>query len=238
MKRSTRTIWVAVPGLALLATGLVAATEIGDPQKLEADVPRDCSQFMSGPADARSDALPWDQRLSLAACRQQFEIAPVSDPAQFPALISKIDHEMQPSMTIYSDAFTRGPTPEIKMLAANGLGMGNVTNIVRARKAVAIPEVTVTEGTGGETYGGAAMEESATQRERTAQAQRALEPLLLPWKTKAVAAFADVEQLAKANPDLCQRSAVINFMVGNAQAQARLLSGEQPAEQPPTSAQL
>lgn len=237
MKRSTRTIWVAVFGLALLATGLVAATEIGDPQKLETDVPGDCSQFAGGPADARSEVLPWDQRLSLAACRQQFEIGAVSDPAQFPALISKIDHEMQPSMTIYSDALTRGPTPEIKILAANGLGMGNVTNIVRARKAVAIPDVTVTAGTGGETYGGAAMEESATQRERTAQAQRALEPLLAPWKTNAVAAFADVERLAKENPDLCQRSAVINFIVGNAQAQVRLLSGEEEAPAP-ASAQL
>lgn len=216
MKRAPSS-WI----IALIA--IVAGTSLADvnhsiresrpgPTKaVDIALPVECQQFLAIPADSTSELLPWARRLSIAACRQSISVATVSDAEQFPALVSRFDQAMAPSIEIYRDAMARGPT-EIKILAAFGLGMTNLNIIVRARSAVRVPDGAF----GGAAYGTSYIELSRKLHE-------ALEPLLVKNRTAALAAFQEVARLAELDSAAARANQVMPVVIDIARTQAALL---------------
>lgn len=216
MTRLRRSSWIAIPLLLLIGTALAQ-------QPRTSVVPDQCRQFQSIPRDSRSITLPWEQRLSLAACRQSFTITPTSNPAEFPAVITRINEATQPSIAIYRDAGARGPTPQIRMLAEYGLGMTYVSSMIRARNAVAVPN----EMFGGATYG-ASMDPYQQQHQP-------MEALLPPYRDGAVTAFTEVGRIAAQNPAAARANPVITFVVADAKTMANLIMSTTEAVTPSVS---
>jgi hypothetical protein len=216
MTRLRRSAWIAIPLIALVATALAQPTRT-------ATVPDRCKQFLDVPRDSRSLTIPWEQRLSLAACRQSVTLAPTSNPAEFPQVIARINEAMEPSLAIYRDAAARGPTPQIRMLAEYGLGMSYVTSMIRARNAVAVSS----EDFGGATYG--------ANPDPYQQAHQPMEVLLPPYRDGAVTAFLEVGRIAAQNPAEARANPVVAFVVADAKTTANLLMSTTEAATPSVS---
>lgn len=222
MKRLQQFSWISAILIVLIGTALADGIKVAfgtkaQPERVDlAVVPPECKQFLQVPADSTSDTLPWDQRLSLAACRQSLVLEPTSNPTEYRGLIERIDRAMAPSIAMYEDARARGPTPQIRILAAYGLGMTHGNSMVRARSAVRVAETGAAFG--GDTYG---MGADAYER-----IHQSLEPLLVPHRDAAVAAFRDVARLAKENPAAARANPVMIYVVADAERQASLLQPE------------
>lgn len=216
MKRAPSS-WIVVLIAIIAGTSLadvnrsIREPDPGPKKTVDIAVPVECQQFLAIPADSTSELLPWAQRLSVAACRQSIALTPVSDPEQFPALVSRLDQAMAPSIEIYRDAMARGPT-EIKILAAFGLGMTNLNIIVRARSAVRVRDGAF----GGAAYGTAYIEFSQ-------KLHRALEQLLVKNRTAALTAFHEVARLAESDPIAARANQVMPIVIETAESQAALL---------------
>lgn len=216
MKRAPSSWIVAViaivAGTSLADVNIAARESIPRPKNaVDIAVPLECQQFLAIPADSTSELLPWARRLSIAACRQSIALAPVSDPEQFPALVSRLRDAMAPSIEIYRDALARGPT-EIKILAAFGLGMTHVNIIVRARGAVRVPDGAF----GGAAYGTAYIELSQ-------KLHRELELLLVTHRNAALAAFHEMARLVDADPAAARANQVMPVVIDIARTQVALL---------------
>jgi len=221
MKRA-HSPWIA----ALLA--ILAGTSMADVHKMAREslpvrrpeaidvtgLPPECRLFLSIPADSTSELLPWAQRLSVAACRQAIELAPVTDPEQFRPMVTRLEQAMEPSMALYRDAMARGPAP-IRILAAYGLGMTNVNIIVRARSAIHVPG-------NGSAFGGAAYGGRA-YLDRSRRLHQSLEALLVKERDAALAAFHELARLAHADPASARANQVMPVVIADAQRQAPLL---------------
>lgn len=200
------------PILAALVIVLVGTALAGDPRGTKVlpaavdttTIPDHCRPYLRVPVDATSVTLPWDQRLSLAACRQYAAITPTSNRAEYPDLVARIDRLMDPSVAMYQDVLARGPTPGVRILAAYGLGMTHRNSIVRAHGAVLVPESATY---GGNTYGA------------YAQFHRPLELLLGHHRAAARAAFDEVLRLAGQHPDAARASTVVAFVVEDARTE-------------------
>ena len=204
MTRLRRSSWIAIPLIALVATALAQSSRT-------TTVPDQCRQFQSVPRDSRSITLPWEQRLSLAACRQSVTITPTANPVEFPQVITRINQAMEPSLAIYRDAAARGPTPQIRMLAEYGLGMAYVDSMIHARNAVLVRA----EMYGGATYGATV--------DPYVQQHRQMEALLPPYRDGAVTAFNEVGRIAAQNPAAARANPVIVFVVADARTTANLI---------------
>ncbi|MGE5183097.1 MAG: hypothetical protein ACM31C_13595 [Acidobacteriota bacterium] len=218
MKRTQRSPWIAA-GLAVLAgTALADVGAISRPRSVLDPAPADvgyispeCRQFLYVPVDATSVELRWSQRLSLAACRDQVAILPVSEYEGLQPLVTSLDNHAAPSIAIYRDAGSNGPT-RIRILATYALGMTYLDTAVRARSAVR-PGAQF----GGPTYGNAAYYEELNKL------HAALEPLLARDLRAASAAFEEVGFLAEDYPIPAMSSSLMRSVVRNARTQAQLL---------------
>lgn len=167
-------------------------------------LPDDCRQFLTLASDARSDLLPWYQRLSIAACRQRLDVSPVTTPQQLGPMVQAIENSMAPSIAIYSDAAARG-TRQVPILAEYWLGMTYLNIAVRARRAV-----DAGRSVGGATYGG--------WSDGAMGMHRALEPLIARDLQNALAAFREVDRRANADPQSACADQVITRDVAEARA--------------------
>ncbi len=218
MKRTQRSPWIAA-GLAVLAgTALADVSVINRPRSVLDPPPSDvgfvsqeCRQFLYLPVDSTSAELHWSQRLSLAACRDQIAILPVSEYEGLQALVTTLDNHAAPSIAIYRDAGSNGPT-RIRILATYALGMTYLDTAVRARSAVH-PGAQF----GGPTYGNAAYYEELKKL------HAALEPLLASDLRAASAAFDEVGFLAEDYAIPAMSNSLIRNVVRNARAEAQLL---------------
>ena len=183
----------------------VAAVTTPNTERLEtAGVPPECDQFRTVPPDSRSATLPWEQRLSLASCRESFDVQPVTNAADLPTVVQQIDQSMRPSIAVYQDAIARGPTPQIQMLAAYHLALTNVDIMVRTRNAIPLST-------------------SGLSLDAFTQLHQQVEPLLVQYRDAAVQAFQRVAQLAEANPTAANGNAVISFIERDARTQLGVL---------------
>ncbi len=223
------TLAVAVALIAGAAFANTVTPAAGPEPISDAVIPPHCRVWLGIPADSTSATLPWEQRLSLAACRQVIQTHPTSDPAQFADLVAGIDRAMQPSVRIYHDAMTRGVTPQIQMLGAYGLGMAYVDTIVRARSAMRVLDGSATGGAyGGSTYG--------ATLDRYQILSRALEPLLAAYQDAAVGAFNEVGRIATEHPDWARANHVVIYVVADAQRQTDALRPARSEASPRTTA--
>lgn len=210
MTRLGRFSWLGTLLAVVAGTALAA-----DPL---AGVSPECEQFTKLPSPTTSEAVPWHQRLSFAACRTSLALEPTSDMRDYPRMIARIDRAVQPSIATFRQAMTRGPTPEIRMLGAYGLGATYLGTMVRARESVLVTDAAY----GGSTYGGA-------DRRQTMHAP--LELLLVPYNAAAVSAFQEVLRLAEQHPSAARANSVMTYIVADARRQISLL---QPIETTPT----
>ncbi len=209
------TLFAVAAGTALADREQIAYVTEPAPLTEAVDVPAaGCQRWLALPAE-RSETLPWEQRLSLAACRQQFSVSQTSDPAELGDVIAGIDRAMAPSIVMYRDAMERGATPQIQILGAYGLAMANVDTMVRARSAIH-----VLDGSAG-TYGGATYGKTL---DRYQIMSRALEPQLAKYRDAAVAAFTEVVRLANQYPDWANANHVMTWVIGDSTRQLWLLS--------------
>jgi hypothetical protein len=215
MKRAQPARWIVVALATVAGTSLADVNGVGrgtvptqsrEPALDQSQVPGECRRYLTAPSDSTSDSVAWEQRLSLASCRQELAIAPVSNPEKFPALVASIQRAMAPSIEIYRDAMARGPG-QIQILAAYGLGMTHVNTIVRARNAIRVVDAGA--------FGGAAYGASA-QRDRYMVLHGALEPLLAGERDAAIAAFREVARLAAEDPAAARANPVMPVVIASA----------------------
>ena len=210
MRRTQYAPWI----VALLATLIgTSGTELRQsaqaqaPARLEQpiapdDVPPLCRMFLELPASSRSEVLPWQQRLSLAACRQTIALDPVTDMNGLRAALARLDRVMAPSIAIYRDAVARAPTNQLRMMAAYALGMTYVNTMVRARSLIRGGSF------GGATYG--------AQLQGPDALRASLEPLLVSRRDAALAAFDEVARLAETDPAAARANRVVIYVVEDA----------------------
>src|SRR5512139_2371282 len=144
-------------------------------------IPARCAPFKEVPADAKTEQVAWNQRLSLAACMQPVEVYIATGTLRgLGTLVANISRAMGPSMTIYQDAIGRGPD-QVRLLATYGLGMTYVETMVRARRAIDLQS-----SIGGSTYG----------LDRAQFLHNSLEVLLVQPRVAATRAFREVIRMA------------------------------------------
>ena len=220
MRRNHSLRWLAA-GLAVIAG--TALADVSGVQERRPSTSRErvlelgryspaCEQFRSLPADSRSELLPWEQKLSTAACQQALVFMPVSDPEGLRPMVAGIEHALAPSIAIYRDALANGP-PQIKILAAYGLGMTYINIAVRARSSIRSAGASY----GGVGYGGAGYFDELKRM------HDALEPLLTADLKSALDAFDEVAVLADKYPDAARANAVVANAIANARAEAEML---------------
>ena len=173
-------------------------------------IPSECTEFLAIPHDTSSPLYAWQQRLSVAACRQSVAISPVTEVQQLGAMVATIERAMAPSQVIYRDAAARGPN-QIRILANYGLGMTYTETIVRARRALA-----PSDQFGGATYGHITLD-------RASKLRLALEPLLAADRDGALSAYDEVARLAADDPAAASANVVTERAVADARAQAAML---------------
>ena len=156
-------------------------------------------------ADSPASEAEWERVLSLAAARQDVTVAPTADLARYRDIVARIDAAIAPSLAIYEDARENATTPELRMMAAYGIGLTHLDAIIRARNAALA-------GTADD-YG---------QRLAT------IEPMLVDHRIAAVGAFRDVHALAEEQPRAAAANPVMTFIVADAGRQTHALqpSGE------------
>lgn len=212
MKRMQHAAWMGAL-LAIIAgssqAGPRTAAVVTRPGQVElpmdpGTLPDECRQFLQLLPDARSEMLPWYQRLSIAACRQRVEVSPVTTPQQLGPMVAAIENAMAPSIAIYSDAAARGKH-EIRILSEYWLGMTYLNIAVRARRAV-----DAGASVGGATYGG--------WSDGAMGLHRALEPLIARDLDNALAAFREVDMRAAGDPHAATSDQVVKRDVEQARA--------------------
>ena len=190
------------------AATIVKAGEVELPID-SASLPPECRQFLSLLPGSKSDTMPYYQQLSIAACRQRVEVAPVTTPQQIGPMVLSVENAMAPSIAIYRDVATRG-THEVKLLAEYGLGMTYLDTVVRARRAI-----DAGRSMGGATYGG--------YLDGFVGLHRAAEPLLAHDLEQAVAAFHAVDLHAAGDPHAATSDEVVTKAVATARYYHELL---------------
>jgi hypothetical protein len=174
-----------------------------------ANLPPECTQFLSLLPGSTSDTMPYYQELSIAACRQRFDTPPVTTPQQIGPMVASVEAAMAPSVAIYSDVANRS-RHEVKLLAEYGLGMTYLDTVVRARRAI-----DAGGSMGGATYGG--------YKDGIVGMHRAAEPLLAHDLEMAVAAFHAVDLHAAADPHAATSDEVMVKAVATARYYHELL---------------
>lgn len=216
MKRYKPLLWFAG------AVAVVAGAALADvDHDVAVDVGRfspACAQFRALPADSRSEILPWQHKLSMAACQQAVLVMPVGTAEGVRTMVTDLERAYAPSIAVYRDAKLKGP-PQIKLLAAYGLGMSYVDIAVRARSAIRV----AAPAYGGVGYGGAAYFQELRRMHEL------LEPLIAGDLASARAAFQEVGQLASENPAVARSNDVVRNAILNARAGVELIgAGETP----------
>ena len=219
MRKTQHSTWVVallavVAGSSQAGSKRTAATEKQGQIELPVDsstLPPDCRQFLSLLPGATSYTLPFYQELSIAACRQRFDVAPVTTPQQIGPMVASVENEMTPSLAIYRDVATRG-SHEVKLLAEYGIGMTYLATVVRARRAI-----DAGLSMGGATYGG--------YKDGILGLHRAAEPLLAHDLEQAVAAFHTVDLHAAGDPHAATSDEVVTKAVATARYYHMLLGG-------------
>jgi len=212
MKRMQHVAWTGAL-VAIIAgssqAGPKTAAAIVRPGQVElpmdpATLPDDCRQFLAMQPGSTSEMLPWYQRLSIAACRQRAEVAPVTTPQQLGPMVAALEAAAAPSIAIYQDGATRGKH-EIRLLSEYWLGMTYLNIAVRARRAV-----DAGASVGGATYGG--------WSDGAMGLHRALEPLIARDLQQALIAFREVDLRAAGDPHAATSDEVVTKDVAQARA--------------------
>jgi hypothetical protein len=158
-------------------------------------VERDCGMFRGVPKDATSAKLVWDQQLSLAACATAVDVAPVSDPAQLPAMVAQLEDAYSGAIDAARDAQSLAP-PQLRIVGAFALASAHLAIVVRARAAIEIPR------------------DAPDYLARLHAMHRVLEPLLASDLRAARASFDEVGYLGEDYPQA--RDAVTATLVSRA----------------------
>ncbi len=179
---------------AVAADPVASAGTYQPPQEPRATaVPASCRQFLVVPADAKTDRMAWQQRLSLAACEDAgAPISAVTAEPQLQPAVDALHRAAQPSIALLEDAIARAPNP-IKIRASAELGMIYLNIMVRARSAIYAPPDLLTNAADMTTY---------------LALHDALEPLLVTYQHQALAAFDQVATLAAREPNATTDAAV------------------------------
>jgi hypothetical protein len=224
MKRAQSSVWTAIVLATLAGTSLADVHYVvheppppaGRELALDTrNLPPGCQLFLTIPADTTSELLPWARRLSVAACRQSFTLAPVDDPERFPAMIETLERAAEPSLATYRVARVNGPA-QIQILAAYGLGMTHLNIIVRARGAVRTGDPRAASP-GGAAHAG------SVYLERAHAVRRGLEALLRWERDAALEAFRDAAAIADQRPDAARANLVMTTVLADARRQSALL---------------
>jgi hypothetical protein len=187
MTRAKISTYLAI-ALAGLAGTAAADTAVDRRPPIDARrLPLECKQFLATPTgQAGNPWLLWENRLSIAACRQRTTlIAPVTDPEKLRSMVAMLENAIEPSVAIYQDAIANAPA-RLRILAAYGLGRTYIDLVVRARATIP---------------GGGEIMDNLALADRYAMLHRTLEPLLVRDRQRAVDAFAEAVRLAEAAPE-------------------------------------
>lgn len=209
MKRTQYSPWIVAVLATFVGTSGADMRQGGGAQAptrpeapVESDsVPAVCNRFLEIPADGKSETLPWQQRLSLAACRQSIAQDPVTDMTGLRSALASLDRAMAPSIAIYRDAMAHAPN-YLRIMGAYGLGMTYINTMVRARSLIR-----------GGSYGGATY---GAQVDGPQALRAALEPLLVAKRDAALAAFDEVARLAETDPAAARANQVVAYAVQDA----------------------
>lgn len=208
MRLHTMSWLTAALTVAAGAARVGAATTTPPPERTEQGAaPPLCELFKQLPADSRSETLQWEQQLSLASCRQSLAVRPTSNPAAYESMVKDIDRAMQPSIELYTDILAHAPTPELRLLAAYGLGMTHLTSIVRARSAIDVP----------------ATDAEGVPIDRYHELHDPLEPLLDDNRAAAISAFNEADKISEQSPDAAHANPVTQYAISDARTQLGLL---------------
>ncbi len=153
----------------------------------------------SGLADPPPSEREWEQMLSLAAARQDMTVEPTADLAGYRDIVARVDQAIAPSLAMYEDARENATTPELRLMAAYGIGLTHLDAIVRSRNAALAPDI------------------EYDQRHAT------IEPMLVDHRIAALGAFQDVRELAEQQPTTAAANPVVAFIVADARRQAQAL---------------
>ena len=169
-------------------------------------LPMECRRYAWVPADARDDALAWNQLLSLAACLQDASITPIADPDELPAVFDAYTRALEVPMMIYLSAVESAPGP-IQLRAAYQIAMLHVTLIVRMRRSIVAPADVTTDP-------------DAIRRDRELHAD--VEELLAPSARIAWRSFALIDRAVDEDPTFAPDPVTQN-MVRSARAMLQIM---------------
>jgi len=167
--------------LLMLSPVAVFAQDVTD---LEG-VPRECLPYADTSTDI-AEVATWNQVLSFAACVQDASLEHVDDPEQLPALISRFEVALAPSMALYLAALEHGPTA-VQLRAAFQIGMMQVSLITRARESLVAPDDRRDNPKSAASY---------------RELQQQLEPLLQTPAQLAWTLFMTIDQVATEDPSM------------------------------------
>lgn len=148
-------------------------------------VPRECLPYADTSTDI-AEVATWNQILSFAACVQDASLEHVDDPEQLPALISRFEVALAPSMALYLAALEHGPTA-VQLRAAFQIGMMQVSLITRARESLVAPDDRRDNPRSAASY---------------RELQQQLEPLLQTPGKLAWTLFMTIDQVATEDPSM------------------------------------
>ena len=141
----------------------------------------------------------WGMIMTDAANEPAPELARVTDRAQLPEVVAKLEQSEARAFAIYRAALARGPQ-DVRLVAAYHLGAAHLSIAVRARASIASVDFTDPE---------------ALNHYRSLH--RALEPLIAHHVRDAVAAFQTANAIAEDIPSGTPADPVVRWIVGAVQ---------------------
>jgi hypothetical protein len=159
----------------------------------------------------------WERRLSLASCLADATILRIESPLDLDPMFWDLSMALAPSMLIWRDAIDRAP-PVIQLRTAYHVGLAAVALMTRARSSLVAPAGMATV--------------DARNRERILRSR--LEPLLVPARKVAMAAFSVIDDVAREDPEF-ESNPVHRAMVRSAR---EMLDSLEPRETPRPLPQL
>jgi hypothetical protein len=160
--------------------------------------------------------MKWERVLSLASARGSFNVEPTSDLAGYRDIVARIDKAIAPSLAMYEEAREHATTPELRMLAAYGIGLTHLDAMIRARNAALAPDAMSAEE-------GSTMYRSTVMRDAYDERHATIEPMLVDHRAAALGAFHDVRELADEQPGVAAANPVMTFIVADARRQMEAL---------------
>jgi hypothetical protein len=193
---------------ALITAASTAAAETASEINLSV-LPDQCRGVAQIPRSAEIVGPVLSARISAVNCAAQdiFSSVPVTDGE---ASVHALDAASTPLFAALDDVVAHGSPPwKIQALYAKG----DLLFGLQTRLRNSIPAITA--------------DTSLDAARAIEQRHRALDPLLAPWQARALAAFAQVADIARENPPLASANPVLQYMVQRA---AQVVSNVQSSE--------